>query len=720
MAVLLCNMGALIVILVVITRQARAKAVEEALARKQSQHDTAAVVSAPADGASSAVGDAADSAAAEATAERLASLEAERESAEWETESLHVALGATAEQLDNQRSKLGTIEDHIRRLYEQMEQFKLAARRLLLRQQSTGQQKEQAKQELARLEQQVDTAAQAVREAREESETDNLAFAIVPYEGPNGTRRRPIYVECLADAVVIQPEGIRLTAADFPLVPGPGDPLAAALRQARDYYATRSLETGNVDLGKAYPLLLVRPEGIESYYRARAALKSFGRDFGYELIEQDWKLAFPPSDPLLGRAMQQAIERARRSRPFRERVAASQRLEQGRAIQCRTGGVVAVTGPVGTPGLPGGMPAAATASPDELARAEGFHRTGSYGNGGRYSPGEHGNGPGQGNESGHAGGGAGVGGPAFSSGDGETSGTGAAYPRGSASAGGTAAGSAGIGRAAQRGSGAAGTASGPAGGQQAHGTASPNHAPHAQDGPGLGSPVEGPGQYAARGGQVNGGAPTPGGSLAAGGAGSSAAAGADRGQGLASAASSDAPAQAAFGSAASSGGSSGSGQAGSGQGGSGQGGSGQGGSGRQGGSRGSGQGDWALPGRHAQAVAVSRPVSVMVRADRFELLPEQGRGSRVIPLGPRTETAIDDFVGALRKEMNEWGIAGNGLYWKPVLMLHVAPDGYRRAADLKRLLDGSGIGVRHTKTSPASPSRPSGSSSFVPQHLPRP
>ena len=55
------------------------------------------------------------------------------------------------------------------------------------------------------------------------------------YEGPNQTRRRPIYLECRDDAVMLQPEGIALSESDFEGPMGPGNPLATALRAAREY-----------------------------------------------------------------------------------------------------------------------------------------------------------------------------------------------------------------------------------------------------------------------------------------------------------------------------------------------------------------------------------------------------------------------------------------------------------------------------------------------------
>ena len=86
-----------------------------------------------------------------------------------------------------------------------------------------------------------------------------------------------------------------LEARDFAEPLGPGNPLAAALRAAREYYADRQTPTdGGTD---AYPLLLVRPDGIAAYYKVREAIASWDAEFGYELVEADWSLELPPPDP---------------------------------------------------------------------------------------------------------------------------------------------------------------------------------------------------------------------------------------------------------------------------------------------------------------------------------------------------------------------------------------------------------------------------------------
>ena len=49
-----------------------------------------------------------------------------------------------------------------------------------------------------------------------------------------------------------------------------------------------------------------------AYYAAREAISSWGTEFGYQLIDEDWTLTFPPRDPLLAEAETRAVEESRR------------------------------------------------------------------------------------------------------------------------------------------------------------------------------------------------------------------------------------------------------------------------------------------------------------------------------------------------------------------------------------------------------------------------
>ena len=81
-------------------------------------------------------------------------------------------------------------------------------------------------------------------------------------------------------------------------------------------------------------------------------------------------------------------------------------------------------------------------------------------------------------------------------------------------------------------------------------------------------------------------------------------------------------------------------------------------------------------------------------ADRLVVISDRGRaGDKVVPLGPRTASSIDLFISAVWEQMEAWGMAGRGMYWRPVLQVRVAPGAERRFAELSALLEGSGLTV---------------------------
>ena len=56
--------------------------------------------------------------------------------------------------------------------------------------------------------------------------------------------------------------------------------------------------------------------------------------------------------------------------------------------------------------------------------------------------------------------------------------------------------------------------------------------------------------------------------------------------------------------------------------------------------------------------------------------------------------AVDQFVSDLWQYIEEWQMAGPGLFWKPELLIEVAPGGRQRFEQLAGLLEGSGITVK--------------------------
>ena len=109
--------------------------------------------------------------------------------------------------------------------------------------------------------------------------------------------------------------------------------------------------------------------------------------------------------------------------------------------------------------------------------------------------------------------------------------------------------------------------------------------------------------------------------------------------------------------------------------------------------------DWALREKPASAVPVRRTIRVVVRNDQLAIMsnsasPAGVTAGKVVPMRGDTVESIDEFVKQVHDQIDGWGIAGNGLYWRPVVRLQVEAGGQQRADDLARLLINSGLEIR--------------------------
>ncbi len=510
LVVLICTMGSLILLLVIIARQSRLQA---------AQH------------------------AATANAEIRRDLEDEREWAQVEITEYEYARQKTEKQLAEARLALGHVEDHARRLRQELARLEATWKELQGVQADSAGRREQLEAELSRLRMEIAEKEREVAEARRAA-ARCASYAVVPYEGPNATRRRPIYIECRADAVVLQPEGIVLGESDFDGPLGPGNPLDVALRAIREYLL-RQQQLDPENGGEPYPLLLVRPDGIAAYYAARAAMMSWASDFGYELIGQDWELAFQPPDPSLAQEVNQAV--------------ATARLRQQQLIAAAPGHYSrrSRAGYVASP-VRGGL------VPQGGAFDEGLEQRP------RPSLDRRGN---------------------------QVASLGERY------------------------------------GRQTLGPGSARSGPSSTE-PGSASGAD------ATTPQIGGDAPPTSGS---------------RAQGLGLAAGSDRPECLAK-------------------------------------VRGR---NWGLPNAARGSVPITSPIRIDCCPDRLVLVPEKGLGQpKVIPLGPRTQDSVDALISDVWEYIERWGSAGTGMYWRPVLNVHVAPNAETRYSDLQILLEGSGLEVR--------------------------
>ncbi len=653
LAVLLCTMGALLVLLVLFSRSARHGADAE-------------------------------------TSADVSEMELAKESLGWRLGQLAGVRDRTAADLAAARLQLAGVEEHSRELTDELERLER-----LLAQLETGS-GQPAAADLAALEGRLKSARESLDKARAEQKTKPPAYAVVPYVGKNGTHRRPLYIECSLDGVFLQPEGVRLSPGDFEGPPGPGNPLASALRAAREHLA-RTAAASTDPAAQPYPLLLVRPSGVMAYYAAREAIQSWGSEFGYQLIDEDWTLSFPPRDPTLAEVEKRAIEESRQRlawlaevRPVKQ----ARPAQQYRAAMTR-GGVVAEGGP----SVLGDQSRFDWKNQRTAAGSAAGSSLGAGGGGGSGF----GEGPGNGSGTGPGGKGAGdgvgpgrpllAGGPSDGDGDGQRgfgSDSGDVILGSRSGAGG--AGSPGQGPGTAAGQSGNGGPDAGAGNGQPGGVASAS----GSDGPGRSAQRSKPGSKFGGGGGAgggdgdgdSGGAGGGGGSVSmnvagapagASGAGGGASSGSGAPQGMAAAGGPPMPGlmqsggqaggQQAAGGASSAGASVSIAQA-----------------------RGK---NWASLATQDRPIPLTRPIQVECALDEFRILDDSGRRVRHrIPLDGDTAAAIDPLVKAVHARVAEWGLAGERMYWKPQLVLSATADGRSRRDDLERLLADSGLDTR--------------------------
>jgi hypothetical protein len=571
--------------------------------------------------------------------------------------------------------QLAGTEEDARRLADELENLERTAAAL-----AGGTADKADEQAILDLERRLADAKKALEAAKDGAESKPPAYAVVPYEGRSGTHRRPLYIECCIDGVFLQPEGIRLGPADFEGPPGPGNPLASALRAAREHLARSPGESGDPN-AQPYPLLLVRPSGVMAYYAARESIGSWGSEFGYQFIDEEWELTYPPRDPALAEAEMRAIEEARRRLEWLAQVRPVKPTKPATTYRAATtrGGVVTNGGPSVL-----GDQSRFDWTEQQASRGvagRGFNAAGAENGGGGIAAGESGGDAILGNRNGR-------GGPVAGNGvfGGGPSGGGPGGPNG----GGPGAGDASLlgsryagpskfysGQAAGAGDRAAGGSAGGAVGEGTTGASSgqPGDASTSPAGAAGGGAVGATGDAGA--GLAAAGASSGG----TGGSGGGSSTGSPTGSAPGGGGAAGGPAmpglhQAGGGASVSSGGQPGGASA------------------SLAGKRGR---NWASLATHDRPVPLTRPIRLECAGNEFRFLGERGRVESRVPIGTHTVDSVDLLVREVHATVGRWGLAGDRMYWKPELVLSATPDGASRRDELEQLLADSGIDTRRSE-----------------------
>jgi len=326
LAVLVCTMGALILLLLVTTRRVRQQVIARELAVESS------VLQAEAEPAPRTLPEETAPPPREVAGPLLLipapparDLEAEREAreererlraaqeAEWQAKLAELESTRVERQraLRARQATLTAAEEDLQRLQE-----KLAAVRNRLKESREAQRETTDAHRALAAEQQallddIAFAEKKIGMLKAQHAVAGSQFAFVPYDGSSGTTRRPIFIECSADGLRILPEGEFLGPQELSGFTDGYNPLLLGARALSDYWTGKGdLKPETVDKTPPYVLLLVRPGGAITYHIARKLLTNLGQPFGYELIEDDYPLYLPPPDPQAKLIAQSAIREA--------------------------------------------------------------------------------------------------------------------------------------------------------------------------------------------------------------------------------------------------------------------------------------------------------------------------------------------------------------------------------------------------------------------------
>ncbi|TWU59345.1 hypothetical protein Poly51_21330 [Rubripirellula tenax] len=302
LAVLVCTLGTLILLLALVSQDATDNAKKQAdAARAKAQRENDALL------AAKTVEPAADLAprkpqiAAEAATKMIAE-------EDFRVTQLVAFRDKQTADLEDRRDKLAHVENHIGRLRTELKQLSGEVDR------AVGGDESPAVDDatLASYRQKIEEVKETIETLRVDSGKRTPRVVIVPHKGPNGTDRRPIYLECVAEGLTIWPEGNRITRQQLENAESGANPLDAALRAVRHH----AMQTYG-DTTPPYPLLVVRPDGIDTYGMARGAMENWDDQFGYELVPAEVKLAYAQPDSNLKRELDAVIARETRNQSAR-------------------------------------------------------------------------------------------------------------------------------------------------------------------------------------------------------------------------------------------------------------------------------------------------------------------------------------------------------------------------------------------------------------------
>lgn len=281
LAVLLCTMGSLILLLLVMDKKAKKAALEKAYENAWNQSK---VLQAKAD---------ADEKNTEADKKAWIKLKSEQHNDLLKKES------ALEQEITLLKNELALIEKG-----NQKSNINISSEDLTKKELSLSSEKSKLYSLVKKLENEKTTADKNLKETKDLTEKivsmelilkelkasidkSKFAYSIVPYFGKNGLNRKPLYIECNENGILLFPDKTLIPSNDE------SDNLKIELLNRTSQLREFLLQTLGPKDSTPYLMILVRPGGITNYWKLQSVIKPMDIDFGYELVDKIWVLDIP-------------------------------------------------------------------------------------------------------------------------------------------------------------------------------------------------------------------------------------------------------------------------------------------------------------------------------------------------------------------------------------------------------------------------------------------
>jgi len=189
----------------------------------------------------------------------------------------------TASEIAAERARQLQIKDKLAADIAKLKQSEQALRTDQTKLEQVKQKTPKASDDIVQLGFEVKELEETLSTLKEQRDQAKNTFSVVPYKGSQGADRKPIYVEVAAEGVIFHPD--RKTFSSVWLE---SDMVRSEIMARADKVDSADAANKN----RAYVFFLVRPNGIENYYKAQNALRRLDIDYGYEFVEADWQLDF--------------------------------------------------------------------------------------------------------------------------------------------------------------------------------------------------------------------------------------------------------------------------------------------------------------------------------------------------------------------------------------------------------------------------------------------